>query len=179
MENSNHRNHPLEWRLEDFCLMCLVETIESGSGLMQVHRRFALLTLNQRLGHDQSTSNLHTAARLNDKALVKLLKKNHIISTKVLAAILGTVDESLLPSFSFAVLQKLQWLIYPIYSICAADALTSKDIVDLAIDAVYRFYYHALREQACLNSILSHCIQKVLTAQVSFKCVQNPKSLML
>ena len=94
MENGNHRNHPLEWRLDDVCLMCLVETIESGSGLMQVHRRFALLTLNQRLGHDQSTSSPHTASKLNDKALVKLLRKNHTIATKILAAILGIVDES-------------------------------------------------------------------------------------
>jgi hypothetical protein len=94
MENANHRNHPLEWRLDDVCLMCLVETIESSSGLLQVHRRFALLTLNQRLGHDESPFNPHTTSKLNNKALVKLLRKNHTISAKVLAVILGNFGET-------------------------------------------------------------------------------------
>lgn len=89
-ENDNHRFHALEWRLEDVCLMCLVETIESNQGLMKIHRRFALSTLNQRLGHDPSTSTPQSASKLDDnKALTRLLQKNQTIATKLVAVLLG------------------------------------------------------------------------------------------
>lgn len=41
------------------------------------------------------------------------------------------------------------------------DAMCSTDVADLAVEAVYRLYYHVLRDDDVLESILTHCLQKV------------------
>lgn len=39
--------------------------------------------------------------------------------------------------------------------------MTSVDVVDLAIEAVYRLYHHVLRDETVLDNVLTHCVQKV------------------
>ncbi|XP_045027894.1 uncharacterized protein LOC116920194 isoform X3 [Daphnia magna] len=41
------------------------------------------------------------------------------------------------------------------------DSLTLIDVVDLAIEAVYRLYQHVLRDESILDQVLTHCIQKI------------------
>ncbi|KAI9557918.1 hypothetical protein GHT06_014670 [Daphnia sinensis] len=40
-------------------------------------------------------------------------------------------------------------------------SLTLTDVVDLAIEAVYRLYRHVLRDELVLDQVLTHCIQKI------------------
>lgn len=42
-----------------------------------------------------------------------------------------------------------------------ADALTTPELVDLAVEAVYRLYNYVVREESVLDSVLTHCIRKV------------------
>lgn len=44
-----------------------------------------------------------------------------------------------------------------------ADALTSFDLVDLAVEAVYRLYQNVLRDESVLEKVLTHSVQKVIT----------------
>ncbi|XP_057380156.1 uncharacterized protein LOC130702500 isoform X2 [Daphnia carinata] len=41
------------------------------------------------------------------------------------------------------------------------DSLSLIDVVDLAIEAVYRLYRHVLRDEFVLDQVLTHCIQKI------------------
>ena len=43
-----------------------------------------------------------------------------------------------------------------------ADTLATADLVDLAVEAVYRLYHKVLRDETVLDNVLTHCIQKVI-----------------
>lgn len=95
LQSENHRAHPLEWRSDSTCLLCLLEIISSeGCHRLKIHRRFALATLSQRLSPEPvvvSSSQLVTsqAQASRNRSLPRLLQKNRSIATRVLAALLG------------------------------------------------------------------------------------------
>lgn len=36
------------------------------------------------------------------------------------------------------------------------------DLVDLAVEAIYKIYHRAVRDDVILDQVLTHCVQKVI-----------------
>lgn len=155
IQSDNHRIHALEWRSEDTCLMCLMEAIRADSTRMRIHRRFALATFIQKLNLDVTQPSASQRENLSSsRSLAKLLQKNSNVSSQVLNTLLG------MPATSF---QRLfSSLVWDSIFNSFADALTVADLVDLAVDAVYQLYHKVLRDDAVLDTVLTHSLQKVI-----------------
>lgn len=95
LQSENHRAHPLEWRSDSTCLLCLLEIISSETcHRLKIHRRFALATLSQRLSPEPVVVSSSCLVQQEEgakktRSLPRLLQKNHSIANRVLTVLLG------------------------------------------------------------------------------------------